>query len=53
MKGKMTEALVDLTGGVSEKWDFRHDVTKDLNDKDEFWALLQTYIRFLVYQTDP
>lgn len=41
----MTEALVDLTGGVSEKWDFRHNITKELNDKEEFWTLLQTYFK--------
>ena len=41
--GKMTEALVDLTGEASEKYNLKDPDTASLVDSGEFWTMLIKY----------
>ena len=41
--GSMAEALVDLTGGVSEKYNLRAPETKESIESNQFWKDLKKY----------
>jgi hypothetical protein len=41
--GQMQEALVDLTGGVSEKFYFRAPETAELIESGQFWKDMKKY----------
>ena len=43
--GAMGEALVDLTGGCSEKWDLRAQETAESIENGVFWKDLKKYFQ--------
>jgi hypothetical protein len=43
--GSMAEALVDLTGGASEKYNLRAPETKENIESGQFWKDLKKYFQ--------
>ena len=48
--GKMGEAMVDISGGVSEKYNLKAPETKEMLENGKFWKLIKGYLKkgFLV-----
>ena len=41
--GKMVEGMVDLTGGVSEKYNLKSPETKETLENGQFWKEMKKY----------
>ena len=41
--GKMVEGMVDLTGGVSEKYNLKAPETKETLENGQFWKEMKKY----------
>lgn len=48
--GKMGEGMVDISGGVSEKYNLKSPETKEMLEDGRFWKLIKNYLKqgFLV-----
>lgn len=48
--GKMGEGMVDLSGGVSEKYNLKAPETRELLENGVFWKMIKNYLKqgFLV-----
>lgn len=43
--GKMSEGMVDLTGGVSEKYNLTVPETAPLLENGQFWKMMKSYLK--------